>query len=644
MPTSLSDTNTNSHNATAAPTSSMTKLNALNPSNMSQNKPAQPSPPSNTSLSMSNHATNTNTNASTNTATTSNVNANSKPPALSRPLVPKAGPSNNIARHTSSSTAPAAMSGTGTGTATPNAHATATHLQSHSSNLAAQQPPEKTEEETAALLKDCDWIDRSLWATRQMLGGQSVNGFLRSTATVQRIKKQRARQSAQTKSKATPEEIAAAAAAAGPAAAASRKRGETPDQVAEEVLKQEVMNSRTAKKIKTELEAGLQFCAFVHSSIRNIIQDMDVGLPPPPPLGPELPGTVSASSRAAQAAFMPPQMALPPAPNLAGASNSAQMTGGTSKSKNKSNGPPTQAALLQRMASSNTAQATAAVAAAPGTSSTGAANGSTLRKHRKKKLPPSNEPGVTLPEFDESGKRTCTKKEHTNRVFVVTRYRALRQGDFVAARVSSRDLWILARVVKDYPGAPVPPAEFLQLSDSRRDQLFRDKVAIQDVEDKSKAAESQVVRGLILPLPRSFSEAAEWCQRYRKGTRVYAMYPHTTSLYTATVLDYTTYCRDDDDIVVVEFDGDEPDHTGAIPKCHIPARFVTVIPREFPGAQTTSKKHRGSSSSTGPHSNANAPQSLEKGGDPLDSMLMFDGPLPGLDGFDDLDFDLLGGS
>jgi hypothetical protein len=495
------------------------------------------------------------------------------------------------------------------------------------------QPPEKTEEETAKLLKECpDWIDRTLWATRQMLGGQSVNGFLRSTATVQRIKKQRARQSAQTKSKATPEEIAAAAAAAGPAAAASRKRGERPDQVAEEVLKQEVMNSRTAKKIKTELEEGLKFCAFVHSQIRNIIQDMDVGLPPPPPLGPELPGTVSATSRAA--AFMPPQM-MPLAPNL-GAGSNAQM-GGTSKGKNKSTVPLTQAALYPRM-SSNTAPAP--VALAPGTSSTGAANGSTLRKHRKKKLPPSNE-GFVLPEFDDSGKRICTKKEHTNRVFVVTRYRALRQGDFVAARVSSRDLWILARVVKDYPGAPVPPAEFLQLTDARRDQLFREKVAIQDVEDKSKSAESQVVRSLILPLPRSFSEAAEWCQRYKKGTRVYAMYPHTTSLYTATVLDYTTYCREDDDIVVVEFDGDEPDHTGAIPKCHIPARFVTAIPREFPGAQTTSKKRRGSFSSTGANSNTNAPPS---GSDPLDSMLMFDGPLPGLDGFDDLDFDLLGGS
>ena len=43
----------------------------------------------------------------------------------------------------------------------------------------------------------------------------------------------------------------------------------------------------------------------------------------------------------------------------------------------------------------------------------------------------------------------------------------------------------------------------------------------------------------------------------KKGLRIYAMYPHTTSLYVATVVDNTTYCRGDDDIIVVEFDEDE---------------------------------------------------------------------------------------
>ncbi len=66
------------------------------------------------------------------------------------------------------------------------------------------------------------------------------------------------------------------------------------------------------------------------------------------------------------------------------------------------------------------------------------------------------------------------------------------------------------------------------------------------------------------------------------------MYPNTTSLYSATVVDNTTYCRNDDDIIVVDFDGDEPDANGALPQCHVPARFVTLIPREYPASQPPS--------------------------------------------------------
>ena len=280
-----------------------------------------------------------------------------------------------------------------------------------------------------------------------------------------------------------------------------------------------------------------------------------------------------------------------------------------------------------------------------------------LRKHRKKKiLPPPNhedEPALALSEFGENGKR-YNKKEHNFRVFEALRFRALRKGDLVAARLSSRDLWILARVCKDYPGFNIPPADFLRLSASRRDQLFRTSVMVKDVEDKdtdSIATATAVARSLVLPLPRSFAEAAEWGQRYKKGSRVYAMYPQTTSLYSATVTDATSYCRDDDDIIVVQFDGDEADpNTGATPKCHIPARFVILIPREFPVAQSTS-----SSSATGTGTSATSkrrsataaqrttakvPTAIEN--DPMNSALM--GGLPALEGFDDLEFDLLGGS
>jgi SGF29 tudor-like domain len=155
-----------------------------------------------------------------------------------------------------------------------------------------------------------------------------------------------------------------------------------------------------------------------------------------------------------------------------------------------------------------------------------------------------------------------------------------------------------------------------------------------------------VSRHLVLPLPRSFSEAADWCHRYRKGSRVYAMYPHTTSLYTATVVDSTTYCRDDDDIVVVEFDGDDPDVTGAIPKCHIPARFVTMIPQEFPGAKidtgskSKSKKAGANSKATALPLLPDPPQAEGGLDDFLDTLdLKFEDDEGGFDGFDDLEFD-----
>lgn len=279
------------------------------------------------------------------------------------------------------------------------------------------------------------------------------------------------------------------------------------------------------------------------------------------------------------------------------------------------------------------------------------ASGSTLRRHRRTKHSPSGEVLIQLPEVDEvTGKRQNTKKGQSHRLSDVIRYRALRQGDPVAARVTSRDLWILARVMKDYPGTNLTPMEFLRLSDSRREQLFKEKVLIQDVEehDGGAAAAVLVSRSLVLPLPRNVSEASEWGSFYRfykKGSRVYAMYPQTTSLYTATVVDCSTYCRREDDIIVVEFDGDEADPaTGKLPACHIPARFVTLIPKEFPGAQapTGVAVNGGTNNST---SNSKRKRNHSIDADLMSGVLddlAFDGDLPGLDQFDDLDFDLLG--
>ena len=176
----------------------------------------------------------------------------------------------------------------------------------------------------------------------------------------------------------------------------------------------------------------------------------------------------------------------------------------------------------------------------------------------------------------------------------------------------------------------MPAVQFLQLSIARRDALFKDKVQLRDVEDKDSGP-IPVARNLVLPLPRNYSEAAEWGKHYPKGSRVYAMYPECTSFYTATVVDNTTYCQGDDDIVVVEFDGEEPDHTGSPPKCHIPARFVTLIPREFPSFQDKPvRRQSAAAASAPPAAFADPLNSLDL---PLESMDSFDG-------FDDLDFDL----
>lgn len=196
--------------------------------------------------------------------------------------------------------------------------------------------------------------------------------------------------------------------------------------------------------------------------------------------------------------------------------------------------------------------------------------------------------------FDESGKRKLTKKDVGYRSFNITRFRSLKAGDYVAARMASHELWVLARVTKDWDSLKTSHTELLNMSEAKRTALFSNQmVHIQDIEEydgdvnKSKL----VARHLILPLPRTFDEAEDWCTRCRKGTRVYAMYPNTTSLYCATAVDNTTYCRGDDDIVVVEFDGDEDDNHN-LPQRHIPARFVTLIPPEFPTAKVKKKVTR----------------------------------------------------
>ena len=419
-----------------------------------------------------------------------------------------------------------------------------------------------------AMLSQCDWKDKTLWATRQILGGNSINGFLRSAATAQRIKKQRARQIASTKKSGgptggapgAPGNVAPSANAADPSKPDQKKL--VFDQDEEEKLKKDIMNPRTAKKIKSEFEAGVQFCVTLHNVVRGILFEVD------PSQSPHLPkvlkyddelasttsqtgqpqgiGAITTSSGVPHSMMPPPPTTLnqlgnsnkSPANNTNGGNRPGSMPAPAPMYGNSSSKVQLQSQLQQpqkqrltkqqqqqqqqrnsiaaskQKASGTKAPSGAKAAATTPTASPGNPNGSTLRKNRKKRLPPSGAPAVQISEFDDSGKRLHSKKDHMYRIFQVLRFRPLKQGDFVAARLSSRDLWILATVLKDYPGPSVGPTEFLLLSDTRRDGLFREKVLVKDVEDKDhRGSPTPVARNLILPLPRGYSEAAEWAQR-----------------------------------------------------------------------------------------------------------------------------------
>ena len=397
-------------------------------------------------------------------------------------------------------------------------------------------------------LSRCNWKDKLLWSTRVMFGGNSINGFNRATATVQRIKKQRARQVALTRR--TQEANAAAKAGLAPPEQSKKSdpkdansKKQPFDQVEEEKLKKDIMNPRTANKMKKELEQGIQYCTTLHTLLRGILIDIE------PKLGPYLPNAIitpgeESSDQQHQQRQYPPQMispyasssmlatmiqqqkhqmALAAAASAAGANNRSNTNkSGNKKSKDsklkdpksskKKKGANAAEAQQQKEKQQEQQKKQLPPQSMKTTASPGDPSGSTLRKLRKKKLPANTEPPVDIPEFDPSGRRVCSKKEHHIRIFKALRFRALRHGDFVAARLSSRDLWILAMVQKDYPTFDMFPVAFVKLTDQKRDALFKDRVIVQDVEDKDKKPAS-VARNLVLPLPRTYSEAADWAQR-----------------------------------------------------------------------------------------------------------------------------------
>ena len=155
---------------------------------------------------------------------------------------------------------------------------------------------------------------------RQLLGGHASNGFLRATANAQRIKKQRGRQVASAQAK---REAAAAAGieasgsvsslgisasitiplsaesgagvgqagdalvdavgsgtGSGCAIADGKKKDKAKEDAkveseAEEALKLETMNPRTAKKLRAELMSAKAFCEELAETVKSILAEMD---------------------------------------------------------------------------------------------------------------------------------------------------------------------------------------------------------------------------------------------------------------------------------------------------------------------------------------------------------------------------------
>lgn len=439
--------------------------------------------------------------------------------------------------------------------------------------------------DTRFILENCSWQEKTVHVARSIFGTSSSNGFLKATAASQRIKKQIVKKIMLS----TNEE----------------KQKILESQEGNEKLKSQIMDVQTVKRLRNETMKGIEFCLSISSLVKSVIADLEKF---------ERKRTYfdNAASMHLQklentAANHVPNVSLAGSSStkfdrfpLVGISNQCLENDKTANAKNssektnnsgvsssftfnsKSNSFMTKGIISSAMPSKNTSNALEA----------GNPNGSTLRKLRM-----NNSLSTQAEEFTDENGRKLSKREWSYQLSEISRIRSLNKGDYVAAKVECRDMYIVARVVEPYI-AP-DEGELKQLNVPEREVL------IQDVEDydadpqKAKA----VARNLILSLPRSYAEALEWGLRFRKASRVYAMYPSTTSLYAATVVDSTTYCRGEDDIIVVEFDGDE-DELGKLPQRHIPARFVTRAPRETSKKKMNSKKF--AATSTSPQKSRNA--------------------------------------
>jgi hypothetical protein len=178
------------------------------------------------------------------------------------------------------------------------------------------------------------------------------------------------------------------------------------------------------------------------------------------------------------------------------------------------------------------------------------AGGSTLRKSRERGGDFYAGTDVlllnTVGDHDDHGNK-LSKKDIANRLFEATRFRTLEVGDYVAAKLDSRDLWMLTRVGVKW-NAVGTYQQIAGLSDVKKDILFsKQQVFVQETGAMKQSQLRAVNRQHVLPLPRSSQEANDWGTRLAKNSRVFAMYPGTMSLYSGTVTDSKTYCRNQDE-------------------------------------------------------------------------------------------------
>ena len=413
------------------------------------------------------------------------------------------------------------------------------------SSTSRQQPHESTltYEEVGNLAKQLSCAEKVVWVSKQVLGTHGSNGFQKSMSNVQRAKRQRLRQYKN-----------------------QRKDDTKIDRDDLEVVKAKTFNVRAAEKMIAEMNQGLKFCDLMTDTIKSILEEIDPNNP-----------LIAVDSFTANPSLLDVQHN----PRVAEAMAAMHAISSTVNS----NDPKNSASNVQLRDGGHNAETVAQ----------GNPHGSTLRKLRKRsgvKVHADRDLLALIGDRDDNGKK-LTQKEQGGRLFEATRFRTLIEGDYVAAKVSVQPFWILARVARQWNAVDVSPKAILDMPDNKREALFKEKVFIQVNDDNTGDASTTmaVKRQHILPLARSFTEGNEWGKRLRKGSRVYAIYPKFIMFYSATVVDCSTFCRNQDDIIVVEFDN-ESEGGGNIPKHHIPARFVTLVPREF---ETNKRKRRASS-------------------------------------------------